>query len=316
MQNIKRAKQEILKAKKIIISGHINPDGDSIGSMLALGLGLKSLGKNVYMVSCDRIPKRYDYLPGAEKIVKSIKYNCDLAIAVDCSNKEILGKTFHIFEKAKKILAIDHHEIRRPFEDIKVLDVSAAAVGEMVYMLLKKLNVKISKQIAENLLTSIIVETNSFKLPNIGPKTFEICTKLVKKGIDFHKLSDRVFWSRSKSAVILTGICLSRCKFIRNNKIAWSIIRKKDFKVAKGKDEDVDAVADEIRAIKNVKIVVLFRENKKGYLRVSLRSKYKINVAYVAEIYGGGGHHDVAGCSIPNKPIKIKEFLAETAKLL
>ena len=315
MKNLTLAKNKILKAKTIVIAGHINPDGDSIGSLLSLGCGLKKLHKRVYMISCDGVPKRYRFLPGADRVLKKITIKPDLGIAVDCGSNEILGDNFKSLEKAKEILVIDHHEFRRPFGDVRLVDPNAASVGEIVYKLLRHMGVNVTKDIAENILTSIIVETNSFKLPNVRPETFSICSKLVDKGMDYYKLVDNVYWSKNRASVLLTGICLSRCKFLLNNKIAWSVVRHKDFDRAGGKDEDVDAVADEIRSIKGVKIVVLFRENSGNKLRVSLRSKDKINVASVAEAFGGGGHYDIAGCSIPNNSKSIRKLLKLTQEL-
>lgn len=316
MHGLKEAKEKILDSRNIVISGHMNPDGDSIGSLLSLGLGLETLGKNISMISYDGVPKRYKFLPGADRIVREVNRINDLGIAVDCSNKEILGKNFNSIRNTKSIIALDHHEFRRPFENIKVIDYKAASVGEMIYILLEELQVEIDKDIAQDILTSIIVETNSFRLPNVRPATFDICAKLIKKGVDFYKLADSVFWSKSKASVILTGVCLSRCKFLKNDRIAWSIIRKSDFDKIKGKDEDVDAVADEIRAIQEVQIVVLLREKAKGKLRVSLRSKGRLNVASVAEKFGGGGHFDVAGCSISNSNESIGKLLNLIEELL
>ena len=316
MFDFKTVKNKILKAKNIIISGHVNPDGDSIGSLLSLGLGLEKLGKNVYMVSVDGVPKRYRFLPGAGRIKRHIDKPVDLAIAVDCSNKEILGPTYKIFKNAKDILDIDHHEFKRPFGNLFLVDYKAAAVAELVYLLLGELKIDIDKDIAEDLLTSIIVETNSFRLPSVRPLTFEICKELLKKGVDFYKLVDMVFWSRTKESAILTGICLTRCKFIEGNRLAWSIIRKKDFDLIRGEDEDIDGAADEIRSIQGVEIVVLFREKSDKSLRVSLRSKDKINVASIAEYYKGGGHFDIAGCSIPNNQKSIRELLDMAKGLL
>lgn len=316
LQGIEESKRGILSAKDILITGHKNPDGDSIGSLLALGLGLEKLGKRVYMVSYDGVPTRYKNLPGAKRILKSTAKKIDLAVTVDCSNKEIIGETFNTVKEAKNILEIDHHESRRPYGNIEFIDESAASVGEMIYFLLKELKIDITKDIATNLLTSIIVETISFRLPNVGNITFQVCSELLQKGVNYHDIADKVLWSKNKASVILAGICFSRCKFLVNNKIAWSIVRLEDFKKARGKDEDVDPIADELRSIKEVKIVVLFREKDKKHLRVSLRSKGKINVATLAEKYNGGGHFDVAGCSIPNNQKTIEQFLKQTEQLL
>ena len=135
-------------------------------------------------------------------------------------------------------------------------------------------------------------------------------------GTNFYKLVDTIFWSRSKESAILCGICLAKSRFIKGNRIAWSIIRNRDFKRINGRDEDVDAAPDEMRTIKKVDIAILFRENGKNNLRVSLRSKDSINVASIAERYGGGGHFDVAGCTIPNTRKSIDEFLKHAEKIL
>lgn len=317
MSDIKTVISTIQQAKTIAISGHVNPDGDSLGSLLSLGLALKKTGKRVHMLCPDKIPKRYFSLPGIQLVKKAVNEPLDLAIAVDCSNKEILGSAFEIFAKAKIILEIDHHEFRRPFGQVKFIDYKAAAVGELIYKLIEFLKIKIDGPIAQNLMTSIIIETDSFRLPNVSAFTFATCEKLMRnQKVNFYKLVDTVFWSRSKETVILSGICLARCKFLKNNRIAWSIIRQKDFLAVKGDDADVDAVADEMRAIQKVKIAALFREKSKDTLRVSLRSKGKINVAKIAEYYGGGGHFDVAGCSIKNDPLIINQLLKKASLLL
>jgi phosphoesterase RecJ-like protein len=138
----------------------------------------------------------------------------------------------------------------------------------------------------------------------------------MKKGVDFYRLVDMVFWSRTRESTILSGICMARCQFLKEGQLAWSIVRHKDFRTQKGKDEDVDPVADEMRSIKGVRIVVFFREKDGSTLRVSLRSKGKINVAGIAEHFGGGGHFDVAGCSIPNSPKAIQKLLSMAKALL
>ncbi|MFH1406972.1 MAG: DHH family phosphoesterase [Candidatus Omnitrophota bacterium] len=316
MQGLKKARLGILRAKSIAIAGHINPDGDSLGSLLALGLGLEKLGKRVYMLCADEIPSMYHFLPGVKDILNSIKKKVDLAISVDCSVEELLGENIRVFKKAKSILEIDHHEFRRDFGDIKLVDDKAAAVGELVYMLLKALNIRITPEIAENLLTSILAETNSFKLPSVRPYTFKLCAKLLDTGVDFYGLAERVYWSKPKESAVLSGLCLSRCKFLKKGRIAWSIIRRKDFAKIKGRDYNIDAVANEIRSIKGVMIVVLFREKNKRLFRVSLRSKGEINIASIAERYNGGGHFDVAGCYIKNNTKSMKELLEFTEDLL
>jgi phosphoesterase RecJ-like protein len=316
MRSFAQAKESILRSKSVVVSGHINPDGDSIGSILSLGLGIERLGKRVHVVSPDGVPRRYKGLPGADRIVRKTPVIPDLAIGVDCGGKELLGSAFETFRKAKTVLEIDHHEFRKPFGDINLVDHNAAAVGELVYILLNEMKISITKDIAQNILTSIIVETNSFRLPNIRPLTFEICAELVDIGVNFYKLVETVFWSRSKAASALLGICLSRCRFLKEEQMVWSVIKKEDFDKVGGKDEDLDPVVDEMRSISKVKVAVLFRERRGNIFRVSLRSKGRINVAALAERYKGGGHYDAAGCYIKNTDGSIREFLKAAESLI
>lgn len=316
MKGLKKAQDSIRKAKTIAIACHINPDGDAIGSMLSLGLGLEGIGKKVYMVSQDGVPNRYQLLPGADRITRKLGKKVDLAVTVDCNTKEMLGRSYESLRKADTILEIDHHEVRESFGDMSFIDPKAPAVGEMIYVLLKRLKIDITKDIAQNILTSLIVETNSFKLPNVRPFTFKVCAEMVKTGLNFYRLVDMVFWSHSRQVAVLTGICLSRCRFLEEGRLAWSVVRKRDFQKVQGKDEDADTIADEIRSIKGVDIVVFFREKTDKDLRVSLRSKDNINVASLAKQYGGGGHYDVAGCVIPNTPFAMKKLLNGARALL
>jgi bifunctional oligoribonuclease and PAP phosphatase NrnA len=293
------AVKAIKKAGTIAVVCHINPDGDTVGSMLSLSRGLAKLGKRVVAVSGEEIPPRYAGLWGADRVIKKLKKKIDLAITVDCNSAAMVGPVLEDLRKnATAILSVDHHSIREPYEDISLIDPSASSVGEMVYGLLRTLNVRIDREIARSIMTSIIVETNSFRLPAVKAETFEICAELVRTGIDLRKLVETVFWQKDRKAAVLSGICIARCKFLSRGRLAWTFIRQQDLKKTGGKGRDVDALPEEMRAIKGVDLTVFFREQDAGKLRVSLRSKRDINVGKFAQEYGGGGHSDVAGCII------------------
>jgi len=306
----------ILKARTVAISGHANPDGDSIGSILALGLALEGLGKKVYMLCQDDVPLHYRSLPSADRMVKTTNKPVDLAIAVDCSIMDLLDKNIPVFKRARSILEIDHHEFRRPFGDKQFVDYEATAVGELVYMLLKKLKIKINSDIAENLLTSIIVETNLFKLPNVRPFIFAMCADLLKTGLSFSRLVDKIYGPKTKEAMILAAICLLRAKFLKEGRIIWSVLTRKDLNKVNGKDYDADAIANEMNSMKGVEVAVLFREKNKNVLRVGLRSKGDINIGEIAEEYMGGGHFDIAGCYISNSKKSIARILSSVEAML
>jgi len=318
MRGLMKAVQTIRAADTVLLGCHMNPDGDAIGSMVALGLGLKQLDKKVSMICADPVPKMYATLPGIDRVVRyvPVKKRFDLAVAVDCSYRHMLGEAQRAFEQAAAVMAFDHHLERDAFGPIDVIDKDAAAMAEVVYPILKKLRVKITRAIAENLLTSIIVETNSFRLSAVRGRTFRISAELTRTGIDYSRLSERVYWAVKKEAALLMGVCLQRSQFMKGGQLVWAYVRKRDFQKFGGRDEDVDAVPDELRAIQGVKVVVFFRETKDGCLRISLRSKKGINVAALARQYGGGGHYDVAGCLLANTPRDRKQFLNKVAQLI
>jgi len=308
--------KSILRAKSIAISGHANPDGDSIGSLLALGLALESIGKEVYMLCHDEIPPHYRSLPGVNRIVRTTDVQVDLAIAVDCSTIDVLGKNVPVFKNAKSILEIDHHKYRKPFGDIQFIDHEASAVGEMIYLILRKLNVKMTRPIAENLLTSIIVETNLFRLANVRRYTFKVCEELLATGLNFFQLTGRVYGPKTRKTMMLLAICMMRAKFLRGGRFIWSILTAADLKKVGAKDYDADAIADEMCSLKGVDIALLFREKKKSMLRVSMRSRNGIDIGELAQRYKGGGHFDIAGCYIPNRKQNIRKLISDAEKIL
>jgi bifunctional oligoribonuclease and PAP phosphatase NrnA len=306
----------ILCAERIVITGHSNPDGDSIGALLSLGLGLQSINKDICMICQDQIPQKYRHLPGVPQILNTSSLDFDLAIAVDCGSKEMIGPAYELFEKADRVLEIDHHRSRIPFGDVSFVDPDASSAGELVYELLLDLEIPITTELAQNILTSIVVETNSFRLPGIRPHTFELCAELLRTGVNFHSLAETVYWATSRETAILSGICLSRCQFSFDGQLAWSIIRNSDLKRASATDADADPITEKIRSIQGVKVAILIREKTSKLLRISFRSKDGINVASIAEKFGGGGHLSAAGCTIANKNYLIKELLDYTKTVL
>ncbi|MBD3264894.1 MAG: hypothetical protein GF375_07305, partial [Candidatus Omnitrophica bacterium] len=211
---------------------------------------------------------------------------------------------------------IDHHSYRHDFGDITLANPRASAVGEIIYRLLLYLGIKMDKKIAQNILTSIVVETNSFRLPNVGVQTFKICAELLSTGVDFHLLSETVYWSQSKESIALKGICLGRVKFLKKGKIVWSLAGKEDFRITGAGEEDADSVPNDMLSIEGVEMAVFFRETRRGVLRVSLRSKGGVNVARFARRYKGGGHFDVAGCFIPYNEKSLAKFLKSAERVL
>lgn len=316
MKSLRRAVKAIRAAKTVVISGHVNPDGDSLGSLLSLGLGLRAQGKRVWLLSADRVPEQYRALPGARTLVRTLDRRVDLAIAVDCSTFEVLGTVGPAFERARTILEIDHHEFRSPFGDIRLVDPRAGSVGEIVFQILQALRVPLTRPIAVNILTSIIVETNLFSQKNIQPATFDLCARLIRTGIDFSSLVHRVYGPRTRKGALLSAHCLSRCQFLAGGRLIWGMVRARDFRKFKAKDSDVDALPNEMCAIDGVRVAMLFRQKERGMLRVSLRSRNGVNVGKLAERCGGGGHADIAGCMIPDQKQAVARLVRAACEMI
>ena len=313
--NISKAVKTIRRAKKIIVASHVNPDGDTIGCLLALGHTLILMGKQVILLSQDGVPPRFQFLPGSELILSETTDTADVSIAVDCGGVNQLGSLRAPFFRSKTTIQIDHHDFGDSFGKIQVLEGDAAAVGEIVYELIKALEVEITPAIATCLLTSIIVDTGSFRFTNIRSKTFDVCSRLVRKGVDIQHLIEESYWKKSRSVAKLSGYAIMKASFSDSGAVAWSTIYQKDFKRFGARISDVDAVADDLRSIEGVKVAAVFRETEKKRFRVSLRSKYGINVAKVAKSFQGGGHHNSAGCLIRNSE-KEKETLLKALEAL
>ncbi len=297
-KNIRLAAKTLLKADKVFVAAHMNPDGDTLGCLLALGLALMQKEKRVTLLCQDAVPTRYQYLPGSELIVGHAVGKADVAVAVDCGSPAQLGRVAKTFFRAPMTVQIDHHDFGDAFGKLQVLDPEASAVGEIVYELLRALGADITPAIATCLLTSIIVDTGAFRFSNVRAKTFDICARLVRHGVDVQHLLEQAYWAKSRSMALLSGHAVARAKFSKDGAIAWSEVSQREIKRYGAGLSDADSVADDLRAIEGVKVAALFRETEKGNLRVSLRSKKGINVALVAKAFGGGGHHSSAGCSI------------------
>jgi len=314
--NLKKTVRIIRLSRSIAISGHINPDGDSLGSLLSLGLSLEKVGKKVYMICQDAVPKHYLLLPGVKKLKQSINQKVDLAIAVDCGSEKLLGTAAEIFKNAKNTLSIDHHEFRKNFTEYSLIDHKVSATSEIIYQLIKKMRIKIDRSIATNLLTSLIVETNSFRLPSTNSRTFLICAELLQTGINFYNISQMTYWSKTRPILKLFNVFYSKIRFEENDKIVWAYLSQKDFQKTSTEMVDADFLIEEVHSLSSPALALLFSEQKDGKIRVGMRSKGKINIARLAEQYGGGGHSDMAGCVVAHKKNIIKEIIKKAKKLL
>jgi len=302
--------QLIEQKQRFMITSHVRPDGDGLGSGLALCWMLKALNKEAYVVLRDRVPPAYEVLPGSELVIvqDDVSEIYDGAFIIECSDVERPG----LPSLANQFTVnIDHHSTTVPFGDINWIDSTAAAVGEMIYNLCKALGVEVTKEIAECIYTALLTDTGSFHFSNTTERTLKIASELVRRGVEPARISQALFYSNSFSKIRLLGLVLSNIERDESGRIAWITMDRAAMYETGASEEDSDGIVNHALSIDEVEAVAFFKELSPGAYRVSLRSKGKHNVAKVAELFGGGGHRNAAGCRITADLEEVKQLIIE-----
>jgi len=309
---IGEAAVELIKeSRNIAILSHIMPDGDNIGSCLALYNALVKLGKNVVVVLDDDVPEVYRFLKNSDQIVKpECSYDLDLVVTLDCGDTGRFGKSAKYLE-SNKIINIDHHISNTNFGHYNIVDTNASATAELVYELIKKLEITLDKDICECIYTGIVTDTGQFQYSNTTSATHRIVAELISNGVEPAKVYKDIYQNNSLSKIKLLGEALSSIELHYNNKIASIILRKELFEKVGAKDEDSDGIINYARDIKGVEVALLFREIEDGKIKIGFRSKDFINVNEIAQKFGGGGHKRAAGATAVGDIRNIKDKVIE-----
>lgn len=308
-QQIDLAIEKILESKNIFIVSHVQPDGDNIGSILALGLALKKIDKNIVVLKSDTIPSDYLFLPNVDIIQDySDELEIDLLITLDSSDKDRLGKNKILLEHAKTIINIDHHISNTNFGHINIVDSTAAATGELVYKIINKMNISIDKDMGTCIYTAISSDTGSFMYDNTTSETHEIVSELLKLGIDKSNININLYQNRSIERTMLFIKALETLNLYFDNKVAVVKVTNKILEDSGSKMEDTEGIVSFIREIRDVEIAILLKEFNENEIKVSMRSKKNVDVAAICHNFGGGGHVKAAGCTI-NSSIDTSEEL-------
>ena len=304
--------EEIDRAQNIAITSHVMPDGDNIGSMLALYNALSGMGKHVQVFSSDNPPHVFSFLSGYENIkncTNQTKENFDILFVLDCGSIDRIGNCSKLTERSDKIINIDHHGTNSNFADISVIDTNASATGELVYDLIKQMKVDITKDIAYCLYTSILTDTGGFRYSNTSPKTHFIIAELISSGIDFGMIYDKIYRNFRYQDISALGKALSTIELYHDGKIAYMELLKNDIEDVVGYDCDHDNIntsdfIDFARDIEDVEVAVFVKEFASNEYKISLRSKSYVDVKLICEKNGGGGHVRAAGCTIIGNSIE------------
>lgn len=286
---------EIQRRERFVLTSHARPDGDAVGSTLACSEILRRMGKSAEIVLHDGVPRVYQQLPFAGAVIHSAQVNgsYDAALILECDS---IQRTRLAGLDGRFLISIDHHKSGRPFANVNWIDPKAVATAELVYKLARAAEVKITPEIATCLYMGVLTDTGSFMFEGTNEHTFELARELVMAGADPTKCARHVYFGHSTAKLRLLGAALSALQ--REGPLAWIWATQKQMERAGAKEEDCEGLVNYALSIGDVEVAVFFRELPDGRFRVSLRSKGKLDVAAIAEQFGGGGHACASGCSV------------------
>jgi bifunctional oligoribonuclease and PAP phosphatase NrnA len=309
--NIHAVLHAIERGQRFLVSGHARPDGDAVGSILACTMILEQLGKQVDMVSCDRVPLIYRSLPCSSAIrqISRAEGDYDAVILLECDGVErsrLRGL------EGRFLINIDHHVSGRTFANINWIDTEACAVAEMVYKLAMLAGVRITPEMATCLYTAVLTDTGSFCYEGTDAHTFELAAELVRHGARSAAIAKDVYFSHPTSKMLLLGAALSNLR--REGRLAWMWVSHDDMVRTCAAEEDCEGLVNYAIAISGVDVAIFLRELSNHRVRLSLRSKGDVNVARIAERFGGGGHQHASGCTIDGPLPDATEMILDVAR--
>ncbi|AGL01294.1 DHH family phosphoesterase [Desulfoscipio gibsoniae] len=306
---------EFNKAESIALCGHVMPDGDCLGAMLALGLALRQMGKRVVFCSPDPVPAVYGFLPCAGEVQLELnkQWRFDLFVSVDCSVPDRLGHFKELLDRAGRVVVLDHHAGSVVFGDVYLNIPACAAAGEIVYDLLPLLPVVFDEDIATCLYVAIVTDTGSFRYDNTGPMTHLRVADLMKLGVPAARVNKLLYEEKPLVSLRILNAVLQTLGISDCGRVAWMYVKRDTLRSLDASDEHVDGVINYPRMIKGVELALFFRELEDGKYKVSLRSKYYLDVNKLAARFGGGGHPRASGCLIEGDLEDIKGRLLQAA---
>ncbi len=297
-------------SKRFFLATHVNPDGDAIGSLLALNCLLAGSGRDVTAFIADPIPSNLRFLPTSGLVVNSLDglkgESFDLGIVLDSTDWDRTGRDIPSTVKLTKVINIDHHVSNDSFGDINYIDPTASAVGEMLYDVIEALGVTIDARVAACLYTAIMTDTGSFTYSNTSARAFEISEKLVRCGAKPAKIAEEVNENYSVSRLELLRLALFSLEFAGDRRIGSMTITQEMFRETGTRPDMIEGFIDYPRFVAGVKVAVLFRELPGGGYKVSFRSRDSLDVSRIAGHFGGGGHVNASGCTIDGDLAKVK----------
>ena len=294
----KRLEDLIVNSETFFLAGHLNPDGDTIGSMLAIASVLKRLGKKARMFSQDPVPENLLFLPQASSIrSRPPTGKFDAAILLECSNPARGGNLEPVLKRAAKVVNIDHHKTSEFYGDINIVEPHSSSTAEIVYRLFYNMNVKVTRREASCLYTGIVTDTGRFHFPATSPRTLEVASRLLETGFKFSRVNDLLYATKAYEGLKLLGRALESLELLSGGKLAVLTLKASDFKELGARSEHTENAINFGLMPPGFKAAVMFREEETR-VSVTFRSRGHLDMSVVAKSFGGGGHRNASGCRI------------------
>jgi phosphoesterase RecJ-like protein len=309
-QTLRRIVDTISARRRFLISSHVRPDGDAIGSQLAMAFALRALGKEAKIVNRDAPPAPMLLFPGVSdiEIASGVTGDYDAVIVMECGD---LSRTGVEGLDRYFVVNIDHHPGNTEYGQINWFDPKAAACAEMVYELIRALRVRLTSDIATHIYLAILTDTGSFHYSSISPGTFEICRELLLAGVDPVQVARDTFDTASVGQLKLTAAVLSTLQVDATGRIAIMHLSQEMARAAGGTYEDVENMGNLPLTVKEIQAVAFFKKSEGTQYRISMRSKGDVDVRAVAKEFGGGGHKNAAGCTIDGTIDSLQKLFVE-----
>ncbi|MBN1354580.1 MAG: bifunctional oligoribonuclease/PAP phosphatase NrnA [Candidatus Omnitrophica bacterium] len=319
MSDLKAITEKIRRFNNFLITSHVNLEGDSLGSQLAMANLLKCMGKNSTILDSDAVPARYRFLPDAGLVKNKLgkkERKFEAAIVLDCPNIGRTGRVKNVVKKIDYVINIDHHISNEKFGDINWIDKEASSAGEMIFKLYNETGCEITPPTALYLYTAILTDTGSFNYSNTSAATHEIVSELLGYGIKPYEVSKNVYENKTEGEIKLLGRILSGIRVTSGGCIAYAAAGKNDFMLTGTQPSSCENAVNFARSIDGVKVAVFFREDikKKNVFHVSFRSTKEADVNKIASFFGGGGHRNASGCTVMGSFDSVKNKVLNKVK--
>ncbi len=306
----KKIWNKIEESNNIVLISHVNPDGDALGSSLAMYNILKNIGKNVTIVNMTDLASYLDFLPNFDKVKKQLPKKIDLMISFDCGSFDRLG----IDEKPAFLINIDHHTSNTNYGDMNLIEI-LASTSQVVFNILEANNIKIDKDSAICIYTALVTDTGNFQYESVTSEVFRVASELVKIGVEPQFISKMLYERDRLSRLRFLAKALDTLELHLEGKVGTVEVTNKLMAITGAIKDDTDGLVNMVRKLETVEVAMMLREEENGDIKISLRSKNYVDVSKIAVKYGGGGHIRASGATISGKTFKeIKEMLIEDIK--